>query len=395
MVDCYCSQCRALRQSKPTKDGTPRLPRNWQRFKDEIWCDTCWHAAFKLRAVSIPVRMMTPELWAVLREAWNACRAVANASVLALLKDDVVRNGQAKMPAPPKTYLYPVGRAAAPELSPRSVVSVTHAVQGRYNRQRWDVLWRGAASPPLYRRYPVPIPPDSFDIRHDDDGWHVLSVRLGGEWRDFRLDRSAGSQRGLAALRQIMAGEAKGVEASLLCKVAHVGDHRARKWEVMAKVVSWLPRGEKQNATCGPLDVCTASDVFMRVLHAGWSDPRNIQADHVRTWIVGHTAMLGRIKERPQGREHKRREYRVRCDKYRNRIDSFVKMTAAQLRRWAQQSRASEIRYDDSVRDYLPSFAWDKLRQSIALACDDLGITYTLAASGEVVDEIHGTAREE
>lgn len=392
MENISCSRCEQSKDVKPTAKGEARLPRNWQRWNELVWCDHCWHAHFKLRAVQVPLRMITDEQWTILRAAWADSRAVANASVQAMLKDDVMRTpAMEKMPAPPKTYLYPIGRAAAPNLSPRSVVAVTHAVQGKYNRSRWDVIWRGSASPPVYRRYPVPIPPDCYELRKDDNGWHVLSVRLGGKWIDLRLDRSAGSRRGLSSIDQIIAGAAKGVEAALIYRPANKGDRRTRKAEAMAKVVAWIPRGNEKVANrVGPLDVMTTKDTFLVANHGEWEEGRRIQGDHVRMWIVGHQEMLARIKERPQGREHKRREYEQRCTKQRNRIDSFVKMTAAQLRRWAQYSRASVINYDDTERGYFPSFPWAAMRQAIAIACDDLGIACNFvkeSASERVSDE--------
>lgn len=370
-----CDKCVATRDVKPTKTGEPRLPRGWQRWQDQVWCDKCWHTSFKLRAIQVPLRMITDEQRATLRAAWAASRAVANASVQALLRDDELRTpAMQKLGPPPKTYLYPIGRAAAPELSTRSVVAITHAVQGKYNSQRWEVLWHGVASPPVYRRYPVPIPPDCYKLRKDDDGWHIVSVRITDKWMDLRLDRSKGSRRPLSSIDQIISGEAKGVEAAIMFRPAHKRDHRTRSAEAMIKVVVWSPRGNAKQPKVGPLEVMTTPDVFLVVNHGEWEDGRRIQGDHVRTWIAGHAAMLARIKERPQGKEHKQREYDQRCAKQRNRIDSFIKMTAAQLRRWAGNSNASAINFDDSYRDYFLSFPWSQLRQAVSMACDDLGI---------------------
>jgi len=403
-----CHKCQQEKHSKAGKSGEPRLPRNWQRFQERVWCDRCWHATYKLRAVTVPVRMLTPDIWKALRGAWQQSRAVANASVLQLLKDDVTRGpNDEKMPPPPKTYLYPIGREAAPGLAPAAVCSITHAVQQRYNRQRWDVIWRGEASPPLYRNYPYPVRPDSYDLRQDsDDGgsFWVFSARVGSEWVDMRLARGPGHRRAMAVARMIMANEAKGVEAAVLLKRSQPGDHRSGgtarengsryRWEVMVKLVAWLPRLATETDLRGPLEVATAPDVFLRVMHGQWQEPRLIQADHVRSWVIGHTLALERIKQRPQGSRHKQEEYTRRAEKQRNRLTSFVQMTAAQLRRWAMQAKASEIRLDDSCREYLPSFCWDKLRRQVEQVCDDLGITYSLA-SGEMVEEMPGVAREE
>ena len=162
LIAISCSRCGQGKDAKAGKQGA-KLPRGWKRREDEIICPACWSKAFVLRALTMPVAGPHGDLdWPGLREslsgAWRDATSLANWAITELAKADVIRRPDMdKMPPAPQPYLYPGARVRCPQMDPQSVVSLLHAVEGKYRATRYDVLWRGAASLPNFR-YPMPYP---------------------------------------------------------------------------------------------------------------------------------------------------------------------------------------------------------------------------------------------
>lgn len=398
-----CTRCGKTADAKPTAKGEARLPRGWKRHNG-VWCNGCWQAAYMMRAVTIPVvgpvSCDWPTLRELLRTAWGESTRLANWCATQYYARDVRREpGIAKLPPPPKVYLYPEARAVCPALIPRTTVAIDHAIQGKYRESRYKLLWTNEVSLPTFKYpFPLPIPDDSFRLHLGDDSELLCDVRLTSATTErvtLRLRGGRDYARQRAALEKCIKGDAIPVEATLYRVSAHAGDHRNgmdKSTRVMLKIAAWLPRVER--VATGKerfFSLRTDTDCFLYGVLQDQERPWLLNADQVRDWVRQHQRDLRRLGEdrkHEDRRDHnKRRKYRKtlaeKSEKFFNRLDSFVQQTAAAIVGYARRCRVTRIKYDDACRDYLDSFPWARLKLQIQQKCDEFNIAFE-AASGEV-----------
>jgi len=385
-----CADCHKTTQAK-------RLPPGWHRdHAGQAVCAKCWNARYILRAVTIPVVGPVDGTWEELRKALKTCFSgatrLSNWAVTELAKADVVRTPDMDaLPKPNIPYLYPGAREIAPEVDSGSVVAILHAVQGRWMRRRYNVVWLGKESLPNYR-YPTPYPVRSQDWRaiQGNDGEALVGVRLAGRRWTLRLRGGQQFRRQLQSHRLLCQGAAVAAELSLYEQRANGGDHRngtqgrdsggQRKYSrLMCKMVLWLPRSPQRDLS-GTLYARTDTDSLLIALNAKEERVWIHHADHLRRWTAEHTRRLNRwsddqkAEQRPTASYQSRREATVR--KYRRRLDSVCHEAAAQLVSYARRRRFAVLRYDDSEQAYCCRFPWEKLRRLIAEKADAAGIEF-------------------
>ena len=414
-----CSGCHAVKQVKPTARGLARVPKGWHRLGDETFCAACWGQRYMLRAVTFPVvgpiDGTWPELRAALRTVWAETTAAANWMVTELAKADVERTpAETRMPAMPRSYLYPRTRQRFAGLPSQAAAALEQSVQGKYRAKRLEVIWRSAASLPRYR-YPVPF-------ASPNQGWSaemmeypgtdgqvsrvpVVKVRIGDRRWTLRLRGGRNRGRQFASLQKIMDGSAVKGELAIyrvrdndatgdcngVAQRANGGGNMVR-YRVMAKMVAWLPRPENDRERIGTLDVRIGSHALFVAVAPDRERPWVLKDNQVRRWIKVHQWHLAGISEdtKAERRRPKRRKVQMhdRLDalttRHRNRIDTFCHRAAKMLVNYADRSGLAEIRYDDSDRRYFTSFPWAKLRELIAQKCDAAGLRFV--ASGEDVE---------
>lgn len=414
-----CSSC-----STPSTRDNAKLPRGWKRIgkgtDERIWCGECWHRAYVLRAISVPVvrplgeGVGWPELRAALKEAFAASTALANyASTASYAAEQPREPGQKKIGKAPTPYLYPAAREKFPALPSQSVAGQLQRAQRGYACQRYDVVWTCAASLRSYR-YPQPysVPNQSWRASYEPAGKEggdkipCVSVPLPGGRFLLQLRGGREFARQLRDFALIVSGEAVQGEIAIIEQRSH-SSHRngtagrdsggQRKTNrVMAKMVAWFPRRPATEKS-GTLFARTDADAFLIALDLRGERIWSVNADHVRRWSAEHARRLQRWGDdakaelRPDVPFASRRE--AAAMKHRDRIHSFVRESAAQLVGFAARRKYATIRLDDSDHSYLPRFDWSGFRARLATKCDEAGVSLELA-SGEVVAKALGDARE-
>ena len=369
-----------------------RLPPGWKRLGEVVYCADDWRQRYLLRAISMPVAGLLDDLtWEQLRKdlkgLWARTTEASNWITTQLYVRDVRREPrQAKMPPMPPIYLYPELREMFPELPPKTVVSLEHALQRKYRARRYEVIWKQSASLPTYR-YPVPFPVhnQSWSAEMEND-MPVVRIRLGDGWR-LRLKSGHQFRRQLASFRQMACGEAVRGELAIY----QPGD------QLIVKMAAWLKRSEVEGERAGVLNVRTAADRLLVAVNAKDETIWNYNGDHLKRWSAMHREQLqrwsedARFENRPVPNFADRRH--AAAEKYQRRTASAMHEIAAQLVGYAARRRFAAVRYDDSVR--VGSIPWGRLKQLIAEKLDAVGIRLELVASAPAAEKTPEALAEE
>jgi hypothetical protein len=192
------------------------------------------------------------------------------------------------------------------------------------------------------------------------------------------------------------AGEAVIGVMALYRQRANAADHRngvadresggqKASYRVMCKMVAWLPR---KPASKGDevLFARTDKDSLLVALNAKDEKLWVLNFDQVRRWEAEHRRKLDRWSH-DQKAENRPPKFQSRREadstKYGRRIDSACHEAAAQLVNYAARKGFGVIRYNDSIRDFVGQFPWDRLRGLICEKADAKGIVFELVdASG-------------
>ena len=263
----------------------------------------------RVRCVTLPIASIQDATWqefqADLDRAWQATTNVANWMALELLKRDHVRTAEdRKLPALPgktgdgtalRSLLYREGRTIAPELATQAITALEQNVYRSYRKARYDVLWRRAASPRLYR-YPVPVP-------IHNQGW-AASVGPGGESLvSFRLLSTAveGARRWTVRLRggkewrrqlglhrAIVEGVAKQGELSIYRRKIHEPGQNRATHRLMAKIAAGVPDVTPSAGLNGDLVVRTSADGALLVAEAPDAKPWILYGQDIRAKLAAY-----------------------------------------------------------------------------------------------------------
>ncbi len=417
-----CSSCWDEHKTTPTKRGL-RLPRGWKRHGDAVLCRQCWQARYVLRAITMRVAKPLDATWAefraALRDAWSDQTRLWNWLVDELYARDVRREpGMEKLPPMPTIYLYPEARERFPAISSVTVAATEQQAKLKWKARRYKVLWLSDEHLPR-AKYPAPVPIPaanwSLEITDDDRRDLIVSVPLAGQrWR-LRLVAGPRYKRQRRSLEAIARGDAIPAELSIYRRRAGGPDRSGRNgqqssrqiterdaggqralWEVVVKIVAWLPRRDEQKRH-GTLFVKTDSDSLLVALNEKDERLWIEHADHIRRIrgaILHHTRRLNRFsddtkaEQRPVPRFASRRIAMV--GKQHRRMRSWISEIAAHVVGYADRRRFAEIAYDDRDRRFVNSFPWDQLRQAIINAAEPKGISVRLV--GASVDEAQKTS---
>ena len=371
-VQWICSGC-VTKVENPKR--STRAPRGWKRKGEEYFCGNCWRERYLLRAITMPV--VSPldctweELRADLKTMWRDTTQCSNWMMTACFAGDVRREpGMEKMPAMPRLYLYPEARKLFPALPSQTVSSLEHAIQNKYRKLRYDIVWTCAISLPSVR-YPAPFPVhnQSWEAKYENEA-PVISVRFGPTRRRLRLKGGAQMWRQRAAFDQIVRGTAQPGELMLY----------QRGSKLLAKLVAWLPRQDRRDGLSGTLAIRTAPDCLLVALRLKEESETlwRYNADHIRQRIAEHRKLLQRFAEdtkyehRPHPPLHARREEAVQ--KFADRMSSYCHQIAAALAGVAQRGKYAAVCYDDREHGYCPEFPWARLRSLIIEKLNEIGV---------------------
>lgn len=395
-----CDGCGLPRDSPMTKSGVPRTPKGWRRLPAGVYCPTCKHERYVLRAVTLavagPVGATWEDLRSSLRAAWGDVTSATNWMMTRLYTSDPGRLGEKKLPKLERVYLYPDARRLFPELDSRTVSSLEQAVQAKYRAIRYDLRWRHAVSLPT-ARYPQPLPLSSQSVRIErtEQGW-IASVPIQGTRYELRLRGGAQWRRQTRALEQIAEGRADMGECALYQVLAHDGDHRPsptekRRTRLMLKVVAWIPRDVARGQR-----VCTATttaDAFLIARTETGAEWR-LNADHIRRASAHAAKIQQRLREDLKAERRFPRPMRAglvgrmgeQGRKRERQITSWMQESSHQLVEWARRQRCARIEWADTDRGYFAgvNFPWYRFAQLVQQKAERAGMEF---ASGPVVDE--------
>src|SRR5437773_11039010 len=91
-----CSQCQAVKETKLTPKGQPRIQSQWgwKRREDGIYCKECWNNQYRRLAIVLPIRPLDTtwtELRPILAQMWSHSTGLANWALSRLVQHDAVR----------------------------------------------------------------------------------------------------------------------------------------------------------------------------------------------------------------------------------------------------------------------------------------------------------------
>lgn len=409
-----------------------RLPSRWKEWPaGEFSCGKCWSSKFSLRAVTLavsgpatngdPTEMQAA--WKDLRErltaSWAAVGRLANWSMMQLLRADEFRRAdQESISDRPDVYLYGlfgkypdrsdwVGGASLAQ-------AVMRSVEQDWRSDRYSVLWEASRSPRTYRfPSPLPVPAQNWSCELNGHGVATVSMGCPGGRINVRLvnDRTAMYQRD--RLRMLASGEVRAGEAAIYAVPSNGPTRggmtiRARRgrdrmpFRVMVKLIGYFPKRERaEQERSGIMRIQTGAMSLLVAEQEGHT-PWRLNGDDVHSRVVGHLAALQRARDdvkqerRLAGghRERMGRDMTAMCERHQRWRKSTLDRLSAEIANLAERRGVETVEWDDTVRDFLPSFSWYELREVyVRRKLSERGID--LIASGQVVDENPGTAREE
>lgn len=391
-----CASC------KSEKGDEKRLPRGWKRLAEQTYCAKCWTAKYMLRAIVMrvvsPVDMEWQQLRDTLKEQWITMTRLANWATTECYVRDCRRNGDAKMPPWKAPYLYPEARTLFPSLPSQAVASALQHYQAKYRAARYRVIWTAEQVLPTYR-YPQPAVAHNATWKAEigDDERPYVSLRLGEQRIKLRLMGGYRYRRQLGAFRQIVGSEAIQGELQIYRRRTagqnrdgqERGDSQRRGFDLLVKMVAWLPKPAAKERS-GTLYVRTDSDSLLVALDSKDQRLWVVHADHARRWVAEHTRRLNRLNDDQKSEQRpvpsfadRRGDYAL---KFRDRMNSLIRDTAAQVVGFADRRNFAEIRYDDSDQQYVGRFPYHELKSRIETLCDERTIIFSpkQAASGDV-----------
>jgi hypothetical protein len=381
------SLCGECRRERTLKGDTARIPAGWKRKGEALLCGDCWRTHYVLRAVSIPVAspldMAWDEFGRALRAQWALITQASNWMLTELYTRDDRSRETGKLKPMPKVYLYPETRRLFPGLPSQTAAALEQAIAKKYRARRYEIVWLAKASLPTYR-YPAPFPaPNQGWTVSLEDGHAIVSVRIGDARVRLRLRGGHQFRRQMAAVKQIVAGEA---ERGQLDLYRH-GD------AVMCKMVAWLPRGAAGARADGTLFVRTDADALLVALNQKDEKLWTYHGDQARRWSAEHRKLLQRLADDSKAEHRPVPPFSTRREnaatKYRDRMSSLTHQAAAMVVGYAQRRRFAVVSYDDALATFCEQFPWFALRAKIAEKCNAAGIEFQyVAASGEAKPEV-------
>lgn len=383
-----------------------------------------------VRALELPLQSTDDQTWELLRDCWHHSSMLANWAVHALARHDVVRlPGMEKLPDPPDVDLYPLamGRkktkpsrknpdatllACDPEYAgyefftgaKETVTAILQQVRKRYVKNRFEVIWLRRRALDTFRN-PFPWPISSGSWRGawlDEAGKPHVEVTLPGGRGVLRLRGGPEFRRQMGMFRQIVEGKLPKAQMSIYWKRCSESCHRPTctiggiPGRVIVKMVAKFPVVEKRAGDRAMVLLTDPNALWVAELDGG--EKWVLNRDDIRRNVARHQHHLCVLKRLSDDCKAERRlksgrakvlepKIRAMCHKDRNRIDSAVKETAANLVNYAARRRVSEIFYLDRDKGFMPSFPWFELHKRLSDLCEVQGIGLYSESSALPPDE--------
>jgi hypothetical protein len=380
------STCTGCKREQTLKTETARIPAAWKRQGEALYCGECWRQSHVLRAVAIPAASPLDCDWdefgRALREQWALVTQASNWMMTEMYVRDDRARGDGRLKPMPKMYLYPETRRLFPALPAQTCAALEQAIRAKYRAKRYEVVWTCKSSLPTFR-YPTPLPvPNQGWTVALEDGHAIVSARIGDRRLRVRLRSGHQFRRQMAAVRQIVAGEAERGQLDFYRQ----GD------AVMCKMVAWLPRAARDTAADGTLVVRTDADALLVAFNAKDEKLWTYHGDQARRWAQEHAKRNQRLADDSKA-EHRptppfAAQRAAAAAKYRNRMASLTHQASMMIAGYARRRHFKAVQYEDGDHTFLPEFPWFELRAKIADKLDAAGIEFIhKGASAEAAEE--------
>lgn len=332
------------------------------------------------RTIAIPVAEIIEggtkqEFYADVRATLDLSRRAANRAVSECLKQDpeLMTGGKC-----PKLYTYPTIAGEFPGVA-KVAANIGRTVEAKYRQERWHV-GSGRKSVCNYRSFPWPLLHNkSADMLQIGDEGEYLTARvklLGGWWK-VRLAGGSSHRDQVRGIREALA-------------IGSIGDSKIwtdRRHVAVLGIAVSLPLQEGKG-TRGTLTVCTARDALIVATKERSDVPFVITGDEVRQWVAQRDRRYQRLRQdRKSGssRQSLNGVIERTGDKWNRRMDSYTHETAAKIVAHAKRRNVATVRWDATIKSFMPKFPYHELATKIAYKCEDAGIEF-LEATQTVVE---------
>jgi hypothetical protein len=204
----------------------------------------------------------------------------------------------------------------------------------------------------------------------------------------------------MAQFRQMVDGTAKICEMSIYqqrCGSTHRNDTSGKepggasrvRSRIMVKLVARFPVAPAKEAT-GALLLTTDPDALWTARHDDRVvSPWVLNADEARSWLArmqnAHLDHAARIRRMSQDLKVEKRtnvgqyaqhlgKLEAMCEKHNRRVRTFLQQCAAGIVNYCRRRHIATLVYDDTCRDWMPSFPWARLRLELRIRCQAAGI---------------------
>lgn len=400
------------------------------------------------RSVSLPVAECLSHSWPefnrLLHASWRHSTDLANWASHTLTRLDVTRTpGMKELPKMAPVDLYALAFGRAQERPARKVgkgvlpsvaqqydaadfwngakiaaSTLLRSVLRKYSQERGKVIWRREKRSVEYQYpYPFPVHQQAWVASFGEKGEPLVNLGLPGGRVCVRLRGGSEFTRQLRILHMIVAGDVKQQELKICRERTHAGDgaghYRAgseRKagggervsYRVMLRISCQIPVGAESQSELSAT-ARTGGEPFITLVVAD-QQPWLLHAQHVRGWLVAHRRLLDEmaddLKYEKRWPRHQRRRMLGRmergCEKHARRMKTFRQQTAAAIVGHAQRRGCGALEWDDLNRSFASrDFPWFQLREDVKNKCDELGLKFILAASGDTVESDNATNGDE
>lgn len=309
------------------------------------------------------------KFYADLRNSLDLARRAANkSSSLCFAADrDLMKGGKC-----PKLYTYPMVSNEFPGVAVVAAI-VCRSVESKYKQERWQVA-NGRKSICNYRSFPWPLLCNkSRNMLNVEDNGEFLTARiklLGGWWA-IRLAGGSNYRDQIKGIR-IAIGSGK------------LGDSKIwidRKHKAIIGVSVSLPETETKGHA-GTLNVSTGRDTLILATKTRNDRPFAITGDEVKQWVAERDRRYYRLsQDRKSGKKRSQIKAAQRRigDKWKSRMDTYIHQVTARIVEHAKRRKVAVLKFDGTIKSFLPKFPWFELATKLAYKCEDAGIEFVNA----------------
>jgi len=410
--------CGAQAETRPNKDGEPKVPRRWRRLSGAMVCHQCVADRYYTRAFRVPMRGLAgdtkdertkKDFYAALTNAGRESAQFANWYVRKLeLADDgydpsqqaTTKDGKTKLPALPAVDYYGDAVSRFKHISGAGLSALAQIVERYYRADRFAVLVALNRRPRSYRfgELPIEIRRQSWSLVREEgaDGgsyWAIRAQITPGKSYTIKLwaDRDA-----MVRLRQIESGAAE----PLACKIVRAskpgpGGKPRKVW--FFRIAALFPRVDRSKRATHTLALCHDANLLLvgrRNASDAAEDRLEIPGRKLRVMISGGDVADRQWQQQDstaRGLWSRRKRQRVfardrasMASRRNLRIIDQIKLVADAVGRWCVSHDVGEVVYTATDRGWITHFPWYRLQAAIGNRLERDAIAYTvLGAAGK------------